>query len=381
MSDKVLIVDDEPNVLRMLGYALEVAGYAITTAQTGMEALGKVEIEQPDLVILDIMMPDMSGIEVCQQLRANPGTAHLPVIILSARGQVVDKIGGFKAGADEYVTKPVDPDEMIVRVAALLERTRRLRQARPVKRAKLLGFLGAKGGVGTTTVALNVASVLAAQNNTVIAVELRSCHGTFAVQLGHVPRTNLSNLLELDLGTIDSRALSRVLINVLPGLSVLFGPQEVNQFREIDPDHAEAIITGLAGMADYVIIDFPCYPSTASQAAMRSCDFVTLVVDPEPMCVMCGEVALKLLKSWGVSSGIVGIVVVNRTELAMELRGIWSRLGCEIVGVVPPARQACIAAQQQGLPLVRYQPQSMAAMGLAEIGNRLMGDKVMAMSL
>ena len=383
MSAKILVVDDEPNVLRLIGYALQVEGYEIVTAETGVEALNKVETERPDLVILDIMLPDLSGIEVCQQLRSKTGTIDLPIIMLSARTQVADKIRGLEAGADEYVTKPVDSDEMVARVAALLDRTRRLRQVQPVQRGKVLGFVGAKGGVGTTTVALNVASVLARQEKIVIAVELRSDYGTFSLQLRKSPDQNLGSLLELDPEQITERELSKRLFNSPFGVRVLFGPQKADEFKQIEPDRAEAVIEGLTGMADYTVIDLPCYGSSASQAAIRRCDFVALVVAPELVCVISGKVALGLLESSGVSGGLVGAVVVNRTiaARAMKLREIRSRLGCEIVGVVPPAVEACIAAQERGVPLVIYQPDSVAAVNLIEVTNRLVAGEVIAVGL
>ncbi len=128
MKSKNMIVDDEPNILRLIGYSLEAAGYEIVTAKTGAEALKVVALEQPDLIVLDVMLPDMSGMDVCQQLRKNPQTTDLPIIMLSARAQVADKVEGLKAGADEYATKPVDAEEMTARVAALLERREHLVQ-------------------------------------------------------------------------------------------------------------------------------------------------------------------------------------------------------------------------------------------------------------
>jgi len=91
-------------------------------AAGGAVALSKVDEVNPDLMILDVMMPDMSGLEVCQQLRAQPTTARLPIIMLSAKGQAEDKVDGFEAGADDYVAKPVDPPELLARARALLLR-------------------------------------------------------------------------------------------------------------------------------------------------------------------------------------------------------------------------------------------------------------------
>ena len=381
MSGRILIVDDEPNMLRLGEYALKTAGYETLTAETGMKALKLVQTERPDLVILDLMLPDVSGMEVCQQLRAKPETADLPIIMLSARGRVSDKVSGLKAGADEYVTKPVDWDEMVARVSALLERTRRLRTAQPAKLGKVIGFIGAKGGVGTTTVALNVASILAAQKKTVIVGEIRSGYGTLSQQLNLAPVKNLTNLLKLGPRQMSEQELSMALTTFPSGLAVLFGPQKVDQFNEVDPAQANALTTGLTRLADFLIVDLPCYPSGASQAVMHHCDLVVLVVEPEPVCVWSGKITLELLMAWGVSLGRVVAMVVNRAELTMDLGKIRSLLGCEILGVVPPAREVCIAAQKQGLPFVLSHPNHIAAINLTEITNKLVADNITALSM
>jgi DNA-binding response OmpR family regulator len=122
MKQRVLVIDDDPAALRLTGYIFERAGYEVYEAANGIEGLAKAQEVKPDLVILDVMMPDMSGLEVCQRLRAQPAMAQLPIIMLSAKGQVDDKISGFQAGADDYVPKPVAPEELLVRARALLQR-------------------------------------------------------------------------------------------------------------------------------------------------------------------------------------------------------------------------------------------------------------------
>jgi DNA-binding response OmpR family regulator len=121
-KQRVLVIDDEPAALRLVEYVFKRADYEVHVAANGAEGLSKVDEVKPNLVILDVMMPDMSGLEVCQRLRAQPATARLPVIMLSAKGQVDDKVSGFEAGADDYVPKPVDPDELLARAKALLQR-------------------------------------------------------------------------------------------------------------------------------------------------------------------------------------------------------------------------------------------------------------------
>lgn len=124
MNINILIADDEPNQLELMSFNLENAGFTILKAHNGEEVIKLVEEHNPDLVILDWMMPKMSGIEVCRTLRSRPETKLLPIIILSARSEEGDKSLGLDTGADDYISKPFSPVELISRVKALLRRSR-----------------------------------------------------------------------------------------------------------------------------------------------------------------------------------------------------------------------------------------------------------------
>jgi len=124
MPVKILIADDEPNQLELLSYNLTQAGFEVAQAHDGQQAMTMIEDWQPDLVVLDWMMPYLSGIELCRMLRSRADTKLLPVIILSARGEDGDRTLGLDTGADDYVSKPFSPRELVSRVKALLRRSR-----------------------------------------------------------------------------------------------------------------------------------------------------------------------------------------------------------------------------------------------------------------
>ena len=123
LAPKVLLVDDEPDILELLRYNLEREGYRVATAQNGKDALRIAKAERPDLVVLDIMMPGMDGVEVCNQLRQMPDMKHALITFLTARGEDYSQIAGFEAGADDYITKPVRPKVFVSKVKALLKRS------------------------------------------------------------------------------------------------------------------------------------------------------------------------------------------------------------------------------------------------------------------
>jgi two-component system alkaline phosphatase synthesis response regulator PhoP len=120
---KILVVDDEKELVKLVTFNLSIAGYNVLSAKNGIEALEISEQENPDLIILDIMLPRIDGWEVCRRLRQNPHTANIPIIMLSALSEVDDKLRGFDLGIDDYVTKPFSPRELVVRVKRVLARS------------------------------------------------------------------------------------------------------------------------------------------------------------------------------------------------------------------------------------------------------------------
>ena len=120
MPPTILVVDDDPVIQKLLAVNFEMEGYRVVTAGDGIEGIERVHRDRPDLVLLDVMMPRMDGIEVVRNLKADKATAGIPVILLSAKAQSTDINGGLDAGADDYVTKPFDPLELLEKVAALI---------------------------------------------------------------------------------------------------------------------------------------------------------------------------------------------------------------------------------------------------------------------
>ncbi|HEY7727706.1 MAG TPA: response regulator [Candidatus Eisenbacteria bacterium] len=126
---KILVVDDEIYIVHILDFSLGMEGYEVVTALDGEQALEKVKSERPDLIVLDIMMPKLDGYEVCKTIKGNPDTAHIPVILLSAKGRNVDQKMGFDVGADDYITKPFSPRKLVERINQLLGQAVSERQA------------------------------------------------------------------------------------------------------------------------------------------------------------------------------------------------------------------------------------------------------------
>jgi two-component system phosphate regulon response regulator PhoB len=124
MSDRILVVDDEPDITALVAYHLAKGGYRVSTAASGDEALRTAAEERPDLIVLDLMLPGVSGMDVLEELRRRPETRDIGVVVLTARKEEADRLRGLEQGADDYVVKPFSPRELVLRVAAVLRRLR-----------------------------------------------------------------------------------------------------------------------------------------------------------------------------------------------------------------------------------------------------------------
>ncbi len=139
MDRKILVVDDEAVLRETLAYNLEQAGYQTITASDGIAALEMAHREKPDLIILDLMLPEIDGLEVCRQLRREDETSRMPILMLTAKGDEIDKVVGLEIGADDYVTKPFSRRELLARVRALLRRTEPQKELEEEKEEKSRG--------------------------------------------------------------------------------------------------------------------------------------------------------------------------------------------------------------------------------------------------
>jgi two-component system phosphate regulon response regulator PhoB len=122
VRSKILVVDDEPEAVELVEFNLEQAGFAVMTAADGAEALNKARAVSPSLIVLDLMLPEINGLEVCKMLRRDPATAAIPIIMLTAKAAEIDRVLGLELGADDYITKPFSPRELVLRVKKLLSR-------------------------------------------------------------------------------------------------------------------------------------------------------------------------------------------------------------------------------------------------------------------
>jgi CheY-like chemotaxis protein/MinD-like ATPase involved in chromosome partitioning or flagellar assembly len=373
MAKKILIVDDEPTMLRMLGMTLEAAGYTVVVAQQADTARAKIGEEKPDLLVLDIMMPGISGVELLKELRADPETKALPVILLSALSTVEDKISGLKAGADEYLTKPIDPREFIARVASLLARTQRLRESSSDEAGKVVSFLGVKGGVGTSSLALNVAGALARGETSVVAAELHASAGTFAKTVGIMTPTDIRKMLLGEPEMISRKMVSGLLDKHPAGIRLLCYPPDETEVRRPGADTITRILDALQLEAQFVILDLGQMLDEATRTALEMSDAVILVLEPTPVCLDAGLYVSSVVRKWASGASLIGVAVVNRSALASSLNqeAIQEHLKLPVISMIPQAGDLLANAYRRGQLLIAEQPDHMASGAIERVASAL----------
>src|SRR5512146_1679432 len=261
MPEKILIVDDDVDTLRLVGLMLQRQGYQIIAATGGEQGLEKAFEEKPDVILLDVMMPEMDGYEVAKRLRMSPMTTNTPILMFTAKTQLDDKVTGFEAGADDYLTKPTHPTELQAHVKALLARVIKGKMTPapmvPEKQAMTVGILSPRGGQGASTVAVNLGHALRLLTKTeVIVAELRPGMGSIGPDMGEPDPKALKGLLS---GNVSEMTRQKVRDNLYiheTGLRMLFGttrPKDAGLMNSVGP--METLVNRLGTLAPYLVLD------------------------------------------------------------------------------------------------------------------------------
>jgi len=381
---RILVIDDDANLLRVMGVLLERANYSYHTASNGVEGLAVAESMKPDLIVLDVAMPFMKGTEVCRRLREKTATRRVPIIMMSNLERVEDKLAGFQAGADDYVTKPVNPRELLARINALLVRSR---QGAP-QAAQTIAIVGAKGGVGVTSLAVNMAAALVQRDYSVTLAELRTGRGELRLHLRLPTEPSLAKLLAMEAKSIGRTDVERFVQYHESGLRVLLAPELVSE-HALSEEHMATIVGALALGSDFLILDLPHLLDGPMRKALDAAGVILLVTEPEVLSATCARMQLRALGAWEIDNR-VSVVAVARvpsgttmTRLELENEISMGRLERErgseegpimsvgVIAMIPPEPETFQASVQQGVPIVRMEPSARSSRAMAELAEKI----------
>lgn len=367
MAEKILIVDDDIETVRLVGLMLKRKGYETITANNGAQGIELAVSEKPDLIVLDIMMPDMDGYQVTVLLRNNPITAETPILMFTAKGQVDDKVTGYEAGADDYLTKPVHPAELIAHIKSLLGRhTPKTKTPAPSSQGYVLGVVAPTGGMGASTVALNLAIALQKKSRKdVIAAEVRPGHGSWGIELGYTDPESISNLLRMQPAAITTAAVKDELMQTTYAIKLLLASPNISEISLLP--HAEqmiAILHQLPLIADIVVLDIGTAILPYYDKVIQFCNELIMVVEPYPASTKRARLLItELAKTNAGKNKPLNIVISNRVRANMQLSAadVNERLGQSVKIVIPPAPEMAYQAATRFIPLSQVQPDDLIA--------------------
>lgn len=379
---RVLIVDDDPNICKLLDFSLQQAGYSVLVAQDGDEGLALAREYQPDVAVLDIMMPSMHGYELCRRLRADPRTERIRILFLTARSQPIDEQEGMKAGADMFLSKPVIPDELVEQVQELLRRPEREPAApprvAPVEEAveeqiaaaggRLVACLGPAPGTGVTTIAVNLALAFAAwQRGAIPLADLSGTPGSVVEALGigdevgQAPLPDRAADLKWD-------TLSPHLVEYRAGLYVLPSSPLMNS---APPAITHKAISLLRGRFPLVIADAGHALNVRVTPVLAGADLILVVTTPDPETIGTLPHILDALQEQGYPGRRI-LAVVNHVELRTQtpLEDLRAAIGRPILGVIP-YEPAIKYTQHTQRPLLAMNPRSPASQAIGRMTMQL----------
>ena len=300
METSILIIEDDPLNQKLHQKIVEKAGYKVTLADDGLEGLQFAQEQDFDLVISDVMMPNLDGYETCQRLRQNPKTAQIQILLLTALDNLESKIKGFEAGADDYLSKPYEPDELIARLNVLLRRRSAPVEPRQKleKKGKTIVVFSLRGGVGVSTIAVNLAAGLSQLWGTESAlVDMAFTAGQASLMLNLPLRNTWYDLARIEPDEIDQEVVSMTLRDHPSGVHVLSAPRRVEESELIEAETVKSAIELLKQSFDYIVIDLSHDFSATSLVAMDSADEILVVLSPELASVRSSAMALDVFKT------------------------------------------------------------------------------------
>ena len=371
-GERILFVDDEEQIRKLLSTWLTRHGYEVGVANDGWEALKAIRAKAPDLVITDVNMPNMNGLELTRRMRADHRTARIPVIMLSARKQADDVLTGYAEGADEYVPKPVEMAVLEAKIEVLIRRFRTTKGEAAAKRGgNVIAFLHGKGGVGCTTLAVNSAVALAA--TTIYRVTLLDLN----LEFGNAPMLmnlqsvrTLADLAENAHEQLDETTFGSYLEQDRSGVRVLAGSDLPERAELVTVAAVQQAVDHLQKQSDYVVVDTPASFSQLVLAVLDVADAAVVVSAAHLPSLKATKQALEVLEKLSFPQERT-VLVINRTSVAGVEMDHVARFFNRKPDIVVPYTEASSDAADRGRPLTVLHPDSAASKVIRDLAARI----------
>lgn len=383
MSKKILVIDDHPETVRLIEMTLRRHGYEVIGVESGAAGLAWAATGMPDLVLLDLMMPDMDGHLICRKLREDRRLRDVPVIVFTAKSEVQDKKDLFDAGANDYLVKPTRPSELLSRVEAMLARneTRLAEIDRTFQQAASAGeellpaiaVMGARGGVGATTVALNLAASLAGSGRRTTLVDLDIQQGHIALYLALSFSLSINEWLRLPASRLVTELPDYLVayddsLEILPARAQPMAPATLPSTVPLS-----AALSALSQRQRVLVFDMGRNRGDAVIPLLRRVQHILICVRSERTAMAAArQIVEELAPQLPQPEALHTLMLESEHGARLPQHAVESYLGYPLFGVLALDSAQIADALNRYLPLVRAQPDSPQAERFREIAANLL---------
>jgi pilus assembly protein CpaE len=382
----ILVIDDDKNTRRVLTAILSPLGYQVITAEDGTQGLNAVQAAPPDLIITDVVMPGIDGYEVTRRLRRNARYADIPILILTGRAGLEEKLKGFEAGANDYLTKPCEGAELAARVKALFRQAERLKvvrpaepaaaeetaveapaekaeEAAPVDVARVIAVHSLRGGVGCSSLAVNLALGLTAiWDYPALLIDLVMNAGQVALFLNTPLKRTWADIATLGNDDVNGEVLISITNQHSSGLHSIAAPTYPAEGATLTGSHFNTALRLERRRYDYIVADLPHDFNDITLQALDAADIILMMVAPELASVRAAAAALETYSKLNYPPEKIRLVLNNSFEKGgIARKQIEAALHIPVDLVIPFAGEKFVRAINKGQPLILHETEDPVA--------------------
>ena len=372
MNPKILVIDDDPETLKMINLILGNHGYDLTISHSGKDGLSLAKMSPPDLLLLDVMMPEMDGFEVCRRFRAEPRLAHVPILLFTAKNKPKDKETGFQVGADDFLSKPTNPKELVDRVQMLLARATQNTKADPIvdalanagkppinpdnlsKKKNFIGVMGVRGGVGTTTVAINLSASIAEANQSIILADFDLLQGHVAQYLNQQAGVGVHQLANVATNRIQ---LSSLLTPFQPNIDLLLTASNINGNRpQPSVERVGYLAQALGREKRTIVADLGTGVTPIAKAVMPQLSQMILCLSPERLALNTAQKLIAELRNILPDTAFLQLLLISfNSNISLPRNAVEGSLRHPLLEIVKIPAKAMARTANKGEILVLSQ--------------------------
>lgn len=360
---RILFIDDDPINHQLVTKALQPLGCQLSHAEDGTSGIAQAQTLKPDLIITDVIMPDITGYDVTRKLRRDPQFVAVPILVLTAQSGLQDKLQAFESGADDYLSKPFEPAELVARVSALLRRAELITatvspQQDTGQNARMIAIHSLRGGTGCSTLAVNLGIAFSELWGRTILLDLTMTAGQVALMLNMNLRRTWADIARFKADEVDIDSLKSVISVHESGLSFIAAPTFSDEGEALSGATLSSVLSLLQKHYDYIIADLSHDFSEIALSALDIAEIILLIGAPDMASVRATSAALDVYAKLGYpKEKIKPLLNATFPRSSLPKDKIETAMGMDYVASIPYVPDLVVEAINYGRPLVFEKPQ------------------------